>query len=143
MIVRITKEFRFEMAHALLGYDGPCRDIHGHSYRLLITLKGKTATGGPKDGMVFDFSDLRQIVNEHIVRRFDHALVLHEKASAELMQSLQDHNLIPLSFQPTCERLCIYFADMLTRELPETVALHHLTLYETATSFAEWYAEDN
>ncbi|MES2555760.1 MAG: 6-carboxytetrahydropterin synthase [Bacteroidota bacterium] len=144
MNIRITKEFRFEMAHALLGYDGPCKDIHGHSYRLLITLKGKISTSeGPKNGMLFDFSELRNIVQDCIIKRFDHALVLNENTSKELLHSLQHNKLLALAFQPTCEQLCAYFANLLDAELPQNVRLHHVTLYETATSFAEWYAEDN
>lgn len=143
MNIRITKEFRFEMAHALHGHDGPCKDIHGHSYRLLITLKGKPVQSGEKAGMVFDFADLRSIVQENIIHRFDHALVMNGATSIGLLDSLQHHNLLIVGFQPTCEHLCAHFANILHALLPESVTLHHVTLYETATSFAEWYAEDN
>lgn len=131
------------MAHALFGYDGPCRNIHGHSYRLLVTLKGKTGRTGEKAGMVFDFADLRSIVNDSIIRVFDHALVLSANTPPELLHSLQHQHLMIVGFQPTCEELCAYFANILEAVLPESVRLHHLTLYETATSFAAWYAEDN
>ena len=61
-VIRVTKEFRFEGAHALTGYDGKCRHIHGHSYRLFVTLKGdiKQVQDHPKSGMVVDFSDLKK-----------------------------------------------------------------------------------
>jgi 6-pyruvoyltetrahydropterin/6-carboxytetrahydropterin synthase len=57
-IIRITKEFQFEMAHALLGHDGPCKNIHGHSYKLDVTVKGKVKqnTTDPDEGMVVDFT---------------------------------------------------------------------------------------
>ncbi len=73
--IRLTKEFSFEAAHALDGYDGPCREIHGHSYRLFVTVKGRPSTteGDPKCGMVLDFGVLKRIVHEEIVARFDHA----------------------------------------------------------------------
>ena len=63
-IIRVTKEFSFEMAHALWNYDGPCRNVHGHSYRLFVTLYGKPLEeqDNPKNGMVIDFSDLKRIV---------------------------------------------------------------------------------
>ena len=72
--IRLTKEFSFEAAHALDGYDGPCREIHGHSYRLFVTVKGRPSTteGDPKCGMVLDFGVLKRIVHEEIVARFDH-----------------------------------------------------------------------
>ena len=78
MTIRVTKEFRFEMAHALAGHDGPCRNIHGHSYLLSVTLTGTPVNdpASPKNGMVMDFSDLKKIVDSAIVRPFDHALVL-------------------------------------------------------------------
>ncbi len=68
-IIRVTKEFPFEMAHALWNYDGPCRNVHGHSYRLFVTLSGKPpidVEGNPKNGMVIDFSDLKSIVKKRL-----------------------------------------------------------------------------
>ena len=77
-VIRLTKEFSFEMAHTLDGYDGPCREIHGHSYRLFVTVKGrpKDDPSDSKCGMVIDFGDLKRIVAEQIVGRYDHALVM-------------------------------------------------------------------
>ena len=62
--IRVTKSFTFEMAHALWNYDGPCRNIHGHSYELLVTISGHPITdeNSPKLGMVMDFGDLKKIV---------------------------------------------------------------------------------
>ncbi len=77
-VVRVTKEFSFEMAHALSGYDGLCREIHGHSYRLFVTVKG-TPSGNqadPKFGMVMDFGELKKTVNRLIVDRYDHTLLI-------------------------------------------------------------------
>ena len=68
-LIRITKEFKFEMAHALMGYDGLCRNIHGHSYGLNVTVAGYPIDeeGHPKLGMVMDFGDLKKIVRKAIV----------------------------------------------------------------------------
>ena len=76
--LRLTRCFSFEMAHALEGYDGLCSGIHGHSYRLQVTIKGEQCNDpyDPKYGMVMDFGLLKQIVGEQIVSRLDHALVL-------------------------------------------------------------------
>ena len=65
-MMRITKEFKFEMAHALHGYDGLCKNIHGHSYKLFVTVKGeiKNDKGNAKDGMVLDFDVLNVLLNE-------------------------------------------------------------------------------
>jgi 6-pyruvoyltetrahydropterin/6-carboxytetrahydropterin synthase len=144
MVLRITKEFKFEMAHALLDYDGPCKNIHGHSYRLLVTLRGRIISeNNAKKGMVFDFSDLKTIVQKQIIEKFDHALVLNKKSSETLLDILKHQQLITVDFQPTCENLCAFFALQLQIHLPDSVELHHVKLYETASSSAEWFKEDN
>lgn len=146
-IIRLTKEFTFEAAHALEGYDGPCREIHGHSYRLLVTVKGRpsAADADPKCGMVLDFGVLKRIVSEEIVSRFDHALVLRSTADETLRRMLRERfrNIVEVPYQPTCENMLADFADRIRRRLPAGVELHSLRLHETATSFAEWFAEDN
>lgn len=145
MNIRITKEFRFEMAHALLGYEGPCKNIHGHSYQLSVTLKGIPVDrpGVSQTGMVADFTDLKKIVHEEIVQHFDHALVLNKDTPASVYAGLQEQKLILLDVQPTCENLVVYFVNKLKNVLPPTLALHSLLLKETSTSSAAWYAEDN
>ena len=144
-LIRITKEFIFEMAHALYGYDGPCKNIHGHSYQLSVTLKGKPIEDktNPKAGMVIDFSDLKKLVNEEIIQPFDHALLLNKTTPKKQYKELQEQKLILVDFQPTCENMLIYIAKKLKSVLPKEAILHHLLLRETSTSFAEWYAEDN
>ena len=147
-VIRLTKEFSFEAAHALDGYDGPCREIHGHSYRLFVTVKGSPAEDAenPKCGMVMDFGVLKRIVSEEIVSHFDHALVLRDSASgAELRRVLAARfgNIVTVGYQPTCENMLADFARRIAVRLPEGVALHSLKLHETATSFAEWFADDN
>lgn len=146
-IIRLTKEFSFEAAHALGGYDGPCREIHGHSYRLFVTIKGEPSTDpmNPKQGMVMDFGVLKKIVHEEIISRFDHALVLRSTADKELLKLLtaQFDNLIEVDYQPTCENMLDDFARRIIGRLPEGITLHSLRLHETASSYAEWFAEDN
>lgn len=146
-IIRLTKEFSFEAAHALGGYDGPCREIHGHSYRLFVTIKGRPSCDekDPKQGMVMDFGVLKKIVGEEIISRFDHALVLRTTADEELRKVLasQFDNLVEVDYQPTCENMLDDFARRIAARLPEGVMLHSLRLHETASSYAEWFAEDN
>ena len=64
--IRISKEFRFETGHALFGYDGLCKNVHGHSYKLTVTLIGKPIieSNNVKFGMIMDFSDLKKIINK-------------------------------------------------------------------------------
>ena len=145
--IRITKEFKFEMAHALKGYDGPCRNIHGHSYELLVTISGKPIidTKNPKLGMVMDFGDLKKIVRTTIIDVYDHALVLNSCMPEDLNEKISENfeKVILLNYQPTSEMMVVDFANTLMKKLPPDVKLKYLQLRETVTSFAEWYAEDN
>ena len=146
-LIRITKEFKFEMAHALTGYDGPCRNIHGHSYELKVTVAGKPIMdhSHPKSGMVMDFGDLKKIVKKTIVDIFDHALVLNnsytERISSELKNNFE--KVIFLDYQPTSELMVADFAGRIQKELPEGLQLKYVMLRETVTSYAEWYADEN
>lgn len=143
--IRITKEFRYEGAHALYNYDGKCKYIHGHSYILYVTVTGEPIndTMNSKDGMLLDFTDLRSIVNETVIDKFDHALVLRGNAplAAEIGEAYK--NVVLVDFQPTCENIISYFAVAIKERLPKNVNLHSLKLYETATSYVEWHACDN
>jgi len=145
--VRVTKEFSFETAHALWNYDGACKNIHGHSYRLFITLLGVPLAdeGDPKFGMVIDFKDLKDIVKKNIVDNLDHALLVYKNAEGESLDAVKSmyQKVYSFDFQPTCENLVIYIAETLKEKLPGHLSLHVVKLYETATSYAEWMASDN
>lgn len=146
-LIRVTKEFRFEMAHALWNYDGPCRNVHGHSYILYVTVAGEPVNNPdhPGNGMVIDFGDLRKIVHESIVDRFDHALMVSGLAPATTVETYRQHfgNVIVSPYQPTCENLVADIVATLGSRMPEGTYLHSIRLFETATSCAEWHASDN
>ena len=145
--IRLTKEFKFEMAHALAGYDGPCRHIHGHSYEFFVTVLGEpiTDTNHPHCGMVMDFRQLKELVREQIVDEFDHSLVLKRDTAPDPLVNLSDFvgRLILVDYQPTSENLLHDFAGRLRERLPEGISLFSLKLRETVTSSAEWFALDN
>jgi len=145
--IRVTKEFNFEMAHALVGYDGACKNIHGHSYKFSVTVIGEPIeqSSDPKWGMVIDFKDLNRIIKEKVVDIFDHAVVLQKQTPGEIVKEMEKiyNNLIIKQYQPTCENLLIDFVKSVISFLPKNVSLHSARLEETANSFAEWYAEDN
>ncbi|WP_424003721.1 6-pyruvoyl trahydropterin synthase family protein [Maribacter sp. IgM3_T14_3] len=146
--IRITKQFNFETGHALYGYDGKCRNVHGHSYKLSVTVIGTpiTDTSHVKLGMVIDFGDLKKIVKEDIVDIFDHATVFNKNTPhVELAKELTDrgHSVILADYQPTSENMVIDFAAKIKSRLPKNISLFSLKLQETDTSFAEWYASDN
>ena len=146
--IRITKQFSFETGHALYGYDGKCKNVHGHSYKLSVTVIGKPIdnTSNVKHGMVIDFSDLKKIVKNEIVDVFDHATVFNKNTPhVELAKELEDrgHNVLLVDYQPTSEMMVIDFAEKIKKHLPQHITLHSLKLQETETSFAEWYSTDN
>lgn len=145
MVVRITKEFKFEMAHALYGYDGLCANIHGHSYRLWVTVRGevKNENGHAKDGMLMDFTDLKSIIKPEIVDKYDHSLVLNANSPHVDLDLSAFNKVYYLNYQPTSENLVLDFANFIKEQLPDGVDLLKVVLSETASSFAEWNKEDN
>lgn len=146
--IRITKQFSFETGHALYGYDGKCKNVHGHSYKLSVTVIGKPIVdrSNVKFGMVIDFTDLKKIVKEEIVDQFDHATVFNETTPhIELAKELKTrgHHVILVDYQPTSENMVIDFAQRIKNRLPEGITLFSLKLQETDSSFAEWFASYN
>lgn len=146
--IRITKQFNFETGHALYGYDGKCKNVHGHSYKLSVTVIGTPILdqSNVKFGMVIDFSDLKKIVREEIVDLFDHASVFNKNTPhVELAEELKKrgHHVILVDYQPTSENMVVDFAKKISDRLPNDILLHSLKLQETESSFAEWYASDN
>ncbi len=146
-VIRITKQFNFETGHALYGYDGKCKNVHGHSYKLSVTVIGTPITDAShvKLGMVIDFGDLKKIVKEEIVDPFDHASVFNKNTPhVELANALMDrgHKVILADYQPTSENMVTDFAARIKERLPKNIELYSLKLQETDTSFAEWYAAD-
>lgn len=145
--IRVTKEFNFELAHALMNYDGACKNIHGHSYKMFVTVIGEpiTDTTNPKLGMLIDFGDLKRIVNKEIVDVYDHAFILNKAAGVSYDSSVHEmfSNTFYIDYQPTCENMVAHFAGLIAAQLPDRLKLFSVRLYETATSYAEWFASDN
>jgi 6-pyruvoyltetrahydropterin/6-carboxytetrahydropterin synthase len=146
-IIRVTREFTFEMAHVLRNYDGPCRNVHGHSYRLFVTISGVPVNDNthPKNGMVIDFADLKNIVLKEIISVFDHAVVVSGDFDRKKIDMFKETfgNTVVVDYQPTCENLVTDFAHKIIKLIPPGIMLHSLKLYETAKSYAEWFAADN
>ena len=144
-MIRITKKFKFEMAHALHGYDGLCKNIHGHSYKLFVTVKGeiKNKQGDAKDGMVLDFEVLKNIIKPEIINKYDHSLVLNANSPHSEIDLSAFEKVFFLPYQPTSENLVTDFAFKIKSKLPQGIELTKVVLSETATSFAEWNNQDN
>ncbi len=142
--IRLTKQFDFEAAHALEGYEGKCRDLHGHSYHLDVTVLGKVDydSGELAGSMVMDFADLKKIVKDNIIDKFDHQLILHKDSR---FVSIKDKNprMMVVNYVPTCENMLIDIVHRLKKNMPKNTELITVFLRETPRSYAEWHKDDN
>jgi 6-pyruvoyltetrahydropterin/6-carboxytetrahydropterin synthase len=121
--ISVCKKFSFEAAHFLPDYNGLCKDLHGHSFKLEIEVYMDAAT---KRDMVIDFKDLKNIVQENIISKVDHKLL----------------NNVFTDMIPTAENLIRRFRDILKGKFfGHNCALRRIKLYETENSFAEWTKE--
>ena len=141
----LTKIFHFEAAHALNGYDGKCRNIHGHSYELRVTVKGMPLNepGNPKNGMVIDFHDLKNIVNQEVVEKLDHSFIIGDNMPKDFVEITKKYfdKVVELPYQPTTENMLADFAQRIKQYLPQHVELYSVTLQETRDNIAEWREE--
>ena len=126
MILSVTKQFRFEACHHLPHYNGKCRNLHGHSYKLEVTVSGSVVedTENPKCGMIIDFNDIKEIVENEIIRYVDHT------------------DLNTLYDNPTAEIMVVDFFKRIYRALPKSMKVVRVRLWETDSSYAEYSLED-
>lgn len=139
-MLQVTKIFTFETAHAIHGYSGLCRNIHGHSYELHVTVSSEKSSDDflPKPGFVIDFKDLKKIVKEEIVDYFDHRLIISNDYLAANPHLKDLENLDLWSYEPSAENILLYILHKITPLMPQGIVLKKMKLYETANSFAEW-----
>ncbi|MCL2434630.1 MAG: 6-carboxytetrahydropterin synthase [Lentimicrobiaceae bacterium] len=146
-ILRLTRIFSFDMAHVLLNYHGKCKNIHGHTYKLEVTVKGVPCNddASPRKGMLIDFSDFKKLIENEIITVWDHALMIHQDSDPVLLCALKNNyeKIISVPFQPTTENMICELASIIKEILPAHLQLFSLRLYETEKSFAAWYASEN
>lgn len=142
-MTKVTREFSFETAHMLSNYGGPCKNLHGHSYKLQVTLKGgpKNSVGESDSEMVMDFTDLKAIVEERVISKIDHAVVFSSKehrreAEEVLLWWAQMYNMrhVVLNGRSTCETIAAWIHNQLAQALGGDICVR---VWETAKSFAE------
>jgi 6-pyruvoyltetrahydropterin/6-carboxytetrahydropterin synthase len=139
-MLQLTKIFHFEMAHPIYGYSGACKNIHGHSYELHVTVSAGEEKQGyiPSPGFVIDFKEIKKTVIPEVVEIFDHKLVLSGDFLTKFPAALLQENLLVMEAEPTAENILIYIQRKLSAKLPSAVRLIELTLYETKNSYAKW-----
>jgi len=147
--MKITKEFNWHMAHRLNDHKGLCNNIHGHTYKLIVEVERTTEEKVIKDDksskdMVIDFTDLKNAVNEVIVDKFDHSLVIYEKdedgkSIAEFAKEKIKQKVLYLPCRTTAERMAQWMYDELNEYLLSLgygIKCTKIELYETPTSKA-------
>ena len=116
----VSKEFKFDAAHNLVHYHGKCEKLHGHTYKLRVTLEGTPN----QEGLVFDFLELKKIVNERVISKLDHAYI------NELIE------------QPSAENIAMWIWNRIKDPLNgPNYHLYEVTVWETETSFVTYKGE--
>jgi len=151
-MITITKNFDFAMAHLLEGHCGLCKNIHGHNYKLEVTVarNGDGLIVGDKSslGMVIDFSDLKKIVKEEIIDKMDHALAYNknDETSCEIAGFLHQkirQKLFDFNGRLTAENMAKWIGQTLNTVFENkglVLFCIKIKLYETDNSYAEWEA---
>jgi len=135
MKVKLGKDFAWEMAHRLPFHEGPCKNIHGHSYKMRVELIGDL----DKNGMVLDFYDIHRIVQPYI-EKLDHAFLCNEKDEKVItFLKENDFKLYIIPNNTTSEYMAIYLASEFATEFKKfkNLDVMHVRVYETADAFAE------
>jgi 6-pyruvoyltetrahydropterin/6-carboxytetrahydropterin synthase len=137
--VSITKILRFEAAHVIHGHSGGCGRIHGHSYELHVTVALAKPLSGYIDGlgMVFDFKELKKLMNDNVIGLLDHRLLVSKRYLEVSGLSFSEDEILALDAEPTAENLLIFINEKMTGLLPVQIRLSILRLWETRDSYAE------
>ena len=139
-MIQVTKIFRFETAHAIHGYNGHCRNIHGHSYELHVTVISANDQGNylPAPGFIIDFKEIKKLVTSSVIEIFDHKVLLSRDFILANPAFASQENLVTWETEPTAENMLLFIKQTLNEKLPAEVTLVQLKLFETKDSYAEW-----
>lgn len=141
----ITRRLEFDAGHRIPDHKSQCRHLHGHRYTLEITLSGKVIdkSGDAANGMVMDFSQVKDLAKQHLVDAWDHAFLAFagDKAIVDFLTSLPDHKTVILDRVPTAENLAQIAFECLDAVYRDTygnqLQLHQVRLYETPNCWAD------
>ena len=135
-MLTVTKTIRFDAAHVLTNHRGLCKNLHGHTYRVDVSV---TQPPGDSADMVIDFKDLKKVLEDEVAGRFDHAFIYDSSSAAESeIASVVAKNGMrsaAIPFRSTAENLARYFFERLKDRLPGISAVK---VYETPDSCAEY-----
>lgn len=132
MTLSVTKELTFDAAHRLMGHPGKCKSLHGHTYKLQVTLE----SDGLTRGMVMDFSDMKKHLDA-IINKWDHATILENcDPLINHLKGYPECNLVIMHGRPTAENMVMDIGIMIQHNLPINIKVTKVKLWETPTSFA-------
>lgn len=134
-MISITKKIEFEAAHRISNYPGSCSEIHGHTYKLEVTVSGEI---NRETDMVMDFKNLKEILQKTVIAHFDHALILKKNMENQTIFSSYLGKITWMESEPTAEQMLLWMVSSITPHLPSGVSLQKLKLHETSGSFATW-----
>jgi 6-pyruvoyltetrahydropterin/6-carboxytetrahydropterin synthase len=144
-MITLTKIFHFELAHAIHGYAGACKNLHGHSYELHVTIGNlkKNKDYLPAPGFIIDFKEIKKIVVTAIIEQFDHKVLLSKQFLEQQPSFLTQENLVTWEVEPTAENMLLFIKKTLHKKLPAGIKLVRLKLFETKDSYAEWINDNS
>jgi 6-pyruvoyltetrahydropterin/6-carboxytetrahydropterin synthase len=148
--MRITRRLEFDAGHRIPDHASQCRHLHGHRYALEVTLSGEIANrpGTPVDGMVMDFSQVKEVAKRHVADVWDHAFLVFrgDREVADFLHRLPDHKTVELGVVPTAENLAVIafrILDPLYRsDYGNELRLERVRIYETPNCWADATRED-
>lgn len=141
----ITRSVEFDAGHRIPNHNGACRNLHGHRYKLNITVEGliERSKGSPSEGMLIDFGDIKKIANQYVAEPWDHAFLVSssDKDILNFLGSIQNHKTVVLENIPTVENLANLAFDILAEKIDEhfgnSLKLKAVRLYETPNCWAD------
>jgi 6-pyruvoyltetrahydropterin/6-carboxytetrahydropterin synthase len=138
--MKIAKEFRWEMGHRLPEHFGLCKNIHGHSYKMIVEFEGEL----DKNQMVIDYYDVKKIINP-VIEKLDHSFMVNvnDKIVLEFLEKMNSKKLI-VDFSSTAENICNYLLSEIKKcSLPSNISSVKVRVYETQFDYAEETARLN
>ena len=132
--MKIAKEFRWEMGHRLPEHFGLCKNIHGHSYKMIVEFEGEL----DKNQMVIDYYDVEKIINP-VIEKLDHSYMVNkdDKTVLEFLEKMDSKKVI-VDFDATAENICLYLLNEINKSvLPQNIFSIKVRVYETQFDYAE------
>lgn len=142
--MRISKQIEWDMGHRVTNHYSKCRNLHGHRYKAEIWMEGDLVdtSGDSSEGMVIDFSHIKEIATKYVLETLDHGFMVWEKDKilVNFFKKNKDQKHIFVSFVPTAENIAGWIFTTLDEKFKDKyktgLKLHSVRLWETPTSSA-------